>query len=368
MKAMFPSHRKPIKSLVLHYFIYGRVPSLGHNILNSSKTTRSMSSPGSIISQQSQLQQSVQQLTYQYSIKGTTMTFTKKIEFLENINECNILEWIKEFRLLLSRCGYDEEPGKLILRDLLHPNYLEKIETKKTLDNMLDTLIGLAYPAFNASKYSMKVKALKQEDFYLISDYQKAVTEQTYKLGMCKKWTENEIAKRTEEYLLENLHDHLKIQMIDYKENSFQELEARITLIEQKLLSSTSVLTQSDAQIQQEHTDQLTKTTKPKWCKYHRSSFHSDDECYKQSKSNKNQTSDTFKNHMVLKVPEGNAGLIEVKVEAEDLSINALIDSGSELNFINSEKADQLRGKSIKLDTPLTIEVANQRHVKIQNY
>jgi hypothetical protein len=58
------------------------------------------------------------------------------------------------------------------------------ISNKRTVDTCLDTLIQCRYPTKDSHIYQHRVREIKQKDFRYIKDYQEAIYNETYKLGI----------------------------------------------------------------------------------------------------------------------------------------------------------------------------------------
>lgn len=130
------------------------------------------------------------------------------------------------------------------------------------------------------------LKNLKQENFYFIKDYLEEVVKIVRMLSLTYNYKKSEAEKRMKEIFLTGLHNECQIEITKSNLFEVEDIMTYISNIEEILMSSVK-------QTKEYYNKSSGNTNhKPlKYCSFHKSSFHSTDECrkYKESQNIRQQ-------------------------------------------------------------------------------
>ncbi|KAG0420641.1 hypothetical protein EQH57_0066 [Dictyocoela roeselum] len=100
------------------------------------------------------------------------------------------------------------------------------------------------------------------------------------------------------------------------------------------------------------------KRTK-KFCDFHKSASHSNEECRSQRKINTEKRSENKTKIYVICEPRIKARAIEMKMKIKDKTLDCLIDTGASYNFIPVYLAKELDLKTRKMEDEIQVETAS---------
>ena len=172
-KKQFHSRRTRL-SVFNHYIEFGSVPRKS-DIMNSwsSKPSETYKS---------------RKTTTTYTIAATNVRLEREIKYLDKLNEQDLIGLINEFKDTAALCNWTPEAALEVLRNITTPEIYDEIRKAETLKDAFNTLIELRYPRLKADIYLKRLSRYRQDDYYLIRDYMKAIEQDTKKLACCMKW------------------------------------------------------------------------------------------------------------------------------------------------------------------------------------
>lgn len=213
-----------------------------------------------------------------------------------------------------------------------------------------------------------KLKRLKQSDYYLIKDYLNEVVKIVKTLSLVYNYKKGESEKRMKEIFLSGLHPECQIEMVKLQLTDINDITNHISNIEEVILSNIK-------QTKPENNFKKKEYFKPlKYCSYHKSNFHSSDECrkYNELKEKRNQTRDVYNQRKHGKdsaniILSTTSKIFNLEVSFNNSNVKALLDTGATNSFVNSEIADKLN-LTCEETKPHNISFANNsNHYVTQN-
>ena len=127
-----------------------------------------------------------------------------------------------------------------------------QLNSKRTLDSILDTLISIQYPSCDRFRYDKELINIKQEDYYTINQYSLAIHQVFTKYCLCANLKPQEQTQREEEHFFRGLHAYTKTEMCKLNKQIKKSIINTIDSIEESLLRDHIVLT-----IQKQQRDQI---------------------------------------------------------------------------------------------------------------
>ncbi|ORD97512.1 POL5 [Hepatospora eriocheir] len=246
-----------------------------------------------------------------------------KIErFIDSSQQC-VLEWSRKFRMIVKHCKLSDNEAIDYLYLLLDDRYHKLIEHKRRLENCLEEL---ARESYNPSRFSMIHESLKRLkvgrnmnvlEYYL--KYKELVGESDLCVPPRERFTERELT----DLFVQGLPRWMAIEFIRLGYASIEE--------------KAHILRQLESQHTYSFKDERKQS---KWCDYHKSHFHSNEECKTQNdKSNKEKKEfDKRSDKSIGVITEPGTNLEEISLGCKIngyQDTKALIDTGARQTFVN---------------------------------
>lgn len=300
---------------------------------------------------------------------NTTLKIQRTIQLLSSLEHQDIIKYRKEFLDIMALCNWNEQTANDVLISLTSSNLLHLYAGQETLNKKFDTLIWSKYPKTDSLKYYSELTTLKQCDFLTIEEYQKRIESTCYKLGNCKRWSKETIMMKIEESFYNGLTRRTQLEMARLNVKTLGEMYQIIhttesTMLEQ--LRATQARTRKRSEDIQTHNKNknthyrtIDRIKTEKYCKFHHSTSHSDEECKarKQHPQPKSGSS-------VIKEQKTTDKNIEIKGIINNLQLKILIDTGSTHNYINDIISKELNAKT-NIISPYIVEMANGQTVTV---
>ncbi|KAG0435967.1 hypothetical protein DMUE_4451 [Dictyocoela muelleri] len=160
-----------------------------------------------------------------------------------------------------------------------------------------------------------------------------------------------------------NLESHVKMEMLKLGHNRMSTIYETIEKVENMIIEEIYKRKQDNdskrgfikSKERPIHNSNQYKRDKPrKFCDYHKSKSHSNEECRKQNIKNEN-TRNTPKGFAICE-PKIKPKTVELKIKIANNSLNALMDTGATYNFISKNLSDKCDQPESKLPVPIYVD------------
>ena len=327
---------KVIKSFYILYFIKAQRAALRGNLdsLNSKVKRGNAPAPG------------IRKFTFGYTPQGSNIVFQQEMTSLDVLEPETTYAFVDTFRTICTLCNWSDEASVANLKAMVSLSILPYILQKRTLDSALDTLLSIAYPPEDRHMYDGKLRAIKQTNFQLISEYSSEIRSLFTKYCLCANLKPSSQALREEEYFLNGLDPEVVIQLNEQGCTTKEQIELKIQSAEKAILTNLEKIDRSDP-IQRIEKDNICYTpTMLKYCKTHGTCKHDTSECRKIPKaaptSNSSKDQKNSKKALIIRVPKPNISSIEFEGLSNDREITLQVDPGASKCYISEEKAKEL--------------------------
>ncbi|KAG0434429.1 hypothetical protein DMUE_5191 [Dictyocoela muelleri] len=123
--------------------------------------------------------------------------------------------------------------------------------------------------------------------------------------------------------------------------------------IKHALLREKDIFSKQDKYNEEKHHSKQNKIqnknmTKKKYCTFHKSRTHNDKECRAKNKSNKPDNNNKGEKLLSLQEPLPTLKTILIPVTYNNKQYNAILDTGSEFNYVSEEKVEINNNSLIK--------------------
>ncbi|KAG0420565.1 Transposon Tf2-6 polyprotein [Dictyocoela roeselum] len=377
-----PVHQRPMrekylnksnstKSIFSFYVRFNRVPR-EHDIMSSYKNLEdAIRNEYNQHQDNGSLESTSNCAAFEYTSKLTGLKIQHKIEILEDIQKQDILKWSRRFQELASMCGWTEDGRLEVLSHIINPEIRSKITYTGRTDGILESILRLKYNPSRAHYYYQKLSNIKQENYYLIQTYAKEIRNTCQKLALCCNWTDELLKEKTEEAFFINLENHVKIEMERMNKYLASEICETIEKIENMIIEEIN--TQASPNKRENNTYEKTtqkrrernhKYARQKFCDYHKTSNHSNEECRHQ----KNSNAGTYKNDKskgyAICESVSDPRTLEMKININNKEMDCLIDTGASFNFIPKHLLNDLTLDSEEIKREIQVETASGESIK----
>lgn len=345
---------KNIKSFYLRHLLYAESPG-EHDILHAIKIsslknqdfTKSALTTNNNNLYADSLNHNLNPIEFKYNIGTTNIVNTRKIYPL-NIHNSNIDidEWIQDFKQSSTLAKWSAEDTIEVLKALLPSEYITTCITSKDLDQCLDNLRKQQISKLTPFMIQEKLRKLRQSDHYLIKDYLEEVIKLVKILSLTYSYKKSEAEKRMKEIFLTGLHPECQIELVKANYFEVNDIVKYITNIEEVVL--TNVQKQSLHNLKD-----MKITTKPlKYCSYHKSSFHSNEECrrFNEQRGSRKESKRTEKdNNLSAVIYTQEEKVFDIVSIVNKQEIKTLLDSGATQSFIDQNLVDLLKLRPVEI-------------------
>ncbi|KCZ81971.1 hypothetical protein H312_00614 [Anncaliia algerae PRA339] len=232
---------------------------------NTSTTTPSHSTTNSI--------------TVEYTLLNTDLTLKRTIFPLNSLH-FDLFNWVSHFRETVKLCRWEETTAVEVLKSLLPLDLLQATQQRKTCDTILEELLRMKYPERDSYFYQEKLNKLKQKNHIFINDYYNQITETVKRIAITQNLSEKEQTRKINETFMHGLDQECRLKFIEEGVSSIQTILQRINEAENFIIQLSSKSKTNEEP--KTRTSQHSKATK--FCRYHRTSTHSNEECIAQKK------------------------------------------------------------------------------------
>ncbi|KAF9763216.1 hypothetical protein NGRA_1418 [Nosema granulosis] len=279
-------------------------------------------------------------------VPGVKINLTKEIIIVDNIREINMITWFRDLEQIAEQNKWSEEQLLEILPYLVTDKKAENVHTYNTYEEVKKQTLLIAYPK-DASLTILKIlEKTRQIDFTTIEEYHEAIKINLEIYLLNTKCPKAEIDRRTEEFFLNGLGRYTADYLIRNKYKNFKEKLEDLNRIETEIKTKVEQKEREWAynntrRVQDRYRERLDEGYS-KWCKYHKSKTHNTEECFKLARRdeerrsrNYTKTTTSQNDNYVMCEPRDDTKSIEIRVHFDKWSEKAILDTGSNRNYIS---------------------------------
>lgn len=151
--------------------------------------------------------------TFTINPPNTTLHIHRSIHLLTSIEHQNLIDYRRDFYEIKASCRCDDATANDVLISLTSTKLLPYYTGQNTLEDKLNSLLSVKYPASDSLKYYTELSTLRQCDFVTTAKYKERIEEICLKLGNCKRWNHEIIVHKTEECFYNGLSRRTQLEM-----------------------------------------------------------------------------------------------------------------------------------------------------------
>lgn len=284
--------------------------------------------------------------------------------------------WLEEFSETAKQAGWSDETAISFITMTSPSEIVSQIKGLKTLESCIQRLLSYAFPETDAYKYDKELMNTKQNSFYYIGDYDRAIRNCLRKYGFCARLKPQELILREHEFFMRGLHPltHLEVLRLGFetKETILVHIQKIEKTMEQLAPELEKLFLKESEPISMHKTDPSTLTTESKYCSRHGGGFHNTSECRalkanlppkKKDEINKSKSQYSY----VIKAPEAKKKLLELVGTLQGQDILFQIDPGATISCIGLELT-KLKKLNIEPCTEIQSKIATGDILLITGY
>ncbi len=223
---------------------------------------------------------------FSYTVPGTSVQMTKTFEFLTEHNSSNVINWIEEFRINQSLCGWDANTALNVLKSVLSKELLKPIATVGNLEDAFTKLLLRFYPTTDCGIYYRQLANIEQDHYLRVKEYYLKIKETVTKLAITNRWSHNKTDEKIEEVFIQGLATTTEVEMTKNGISKMGDIIERIEKIESIILTDMKNITDKKNQrrFEDERRREPSRFSHPR-CSICKRSNHKTENCFHQDKN-----------------------------------------------------------------------------------
>ncbi|KAG0435679.1 hypothetical protein DMUE_4600 [Dictyocoela muelleri] len=221
----------------------------------------------------------------------TGLEMIHKINLLKSIEQQYVLSWSYTFKEISRICNWTIEAQVNVLNHIVSIDIRYNIGAPLDPDAFLNLLIKQKYNHEMSYKYYERLSSLRQNSFYTIRKYLREIEIKCQKLGPCLDWDNNLVLQKQQELFFNRLDPNTKLELSKYFKKDFKSVYESITTTENILIENIQVAISNtkcdnyhekvpkESYDTRNHKHKRKDNNTKKFCSFHKTSTHSDDEC-----------------------------------------------------------------------------------------
>ncbi|KAG0438898.1 Retrovirus-related Pol polyprotein from transposon [Dictyocoela muelleri] len=374
------------KSIYLNFLVQRCTFGADQFILNSRKEIKKLLSRVheeiESIKKTIQPSEKFDQATFEYKNDLTGLKMLHKINILSSIEQQDVLSWTCAFREISRVCGWSLEAQIDVLKHIVSIEIQYKIGPPNEPNSYLNLLLKQKYNDETSYKYHERLMSFRQSNFITIRKYLSEIEINCQKIGICLGWDNQLVVQKVHEVFFNGLANETKLELSKYFKKDFKSIYESILTTECMLIENlnkevmkygneydTDTFQSQNERKYKEKGFSPKHPVQRKFCSYHKSHSHNDVECRaRKQKDKKEYVDNSDKKLMSLQEPKPVARTIHIPITYNDKEYKAILDTGSELNYVSNEIIIENDKAIINETGTKTIELANGTCTKTSSY
>ena len=295
---------------------------------------------GSLISSEADTHKAQRTMPVKNLIGSTNIEGELKLRYVDDLCTINAQQWIKEIEHAREAAKWDCQTTAEVTKALLGPKYDELIGANKTFSAIKNKILAKQYPDTMKPQHISELKQIKQKNYGRIKQYFNNLKGTIEKLKICNKWKNGEEKERLEDAFFENLHPSAQTRITELGLTSSSEIVEMIERIENQTITQNITSKAHTGPNKSNYTEKLHKNieSKPKkWCDYHKSPTHNNQDCNAQNKEKRDNQSNRRINLLARELDT--SMILDSSINGH--LIKSLLDTGAQANYISESVAIQ---------------------------
>ncbi|KAG0442752.1 Retrovirus-related Pol polyprotein from transposon [Dictyocoela muelleri] len=314
----------------------------------------------------------VEQASFEYNDSLTGLKTIHKINILKSIEQQDVFSWTLAFREISRICNWSMEAQTNVLKHIVSIDIQYRIGAPADTNLYINLLLKQKYNHETSHKYYSRLSSLKQINYYTIRKYLHEIEINCQKLGLCLNWNNDLIQQKQHEIFFNGLDTNAKLELSKYFRKEFKSVYESILTTECMLIENMesivanireynhNVFENHNTPNQQSSIQKMKSSSNKKYCSFHKSNTHSDQECRMQKrKQTKNVERNDTEKILALQEPKPIAKSILISIVFKNKSYSAMLDTGSEYNYVSEAVIRNNPEISISSINKKVIELAN---------
>ena len=289
------------------------------------------------------------------------------IQHLTDTKSPNFLTWLTTFEQIHRANNWDDVTSLNNMRLVVSHKVSDLLINTTTFEEAIIKLKSSAFPLEDYRIYKNMLNNIHRKNQHSLKNYADELTSLTNRANKCLEGTDYSPITNREIFDIFIKGLPMEDQRILIEKGILNIQEAYDTLlrieISRKLYFDPNK--NVDHHKPRKNGYNNNRTQQDQWCKYHRSSKHSTEDCIKlktlnQSKTNNEPRKDfnNFQKHI------NNKNLIHEIIGINGIKTSALVDTGADLNFISTQYLEKIKLKPLSI-SPKTVEIGNGKLIII---
>ncbi|KAG0438555.1 hypothetical protein DMUE_3019 [Dictyocoela muelleri] len=319
---------------------------------------------------------------FEYKNDQTGLKIIHRINRLSSYEDQDLLKWYIIFKETARVCNWNDIAQFEVLKQIVDVNIQALIGRQENVEQLLRCILKLKYNQNTSYKYQNQLLSIKQRDYMTTCAYVKDIEITVRKLAICYDWDEIVMNSKVEEVFFVGLDELMRLEITRYSNRSYTAVLEHMLNLESLLIEKFNKESQEimascfnstykteersfKKNNRKHHEKESIRSSfrkQNKFCHYHKSRSHSDEEC----RRGKNDIKDKANNKtFTIRMPPINPTIIEVPIGIQGFEYKALIDTGSVDNYIPEHVAEKMKLKAERKEKIKKIEMADGSLVEV---
>ncbi|KAG0439588.1 hypothetical protein DMUE_2327 [Dictyocoela muelleri] len=263
--------------------------------------------------------------SFDYEVQNTGVKVKRELPLFDSLS-IDLFEAFRMFRNIISLTKWSKMDTLNVFKSLCTDKILDYVKSDDDIEIVFTKILKHKYPENLNIRYNRYLQNLKLKNFQTIEQFKYAIDETIKRISIHKNYSKKEILRITNETFINGIDEKVLLKIIADGITEPEKIFERINEVEKFILSRTNTNIHKEKFPVQKINSKYNK----KWCKFHQSKTHNDDECLVQ-KNSKNKINN-IKNYLLPFIYAKSPLSRNIKI---------LIESGASSSFINANLIEE---------------------------
>ena len=210
---------------------------------------------------------------FKFPIPNSDIFLEKEIEFLEDLNEQDLLEWVEKIKEICSLFQWTNEVAYQVLKASISDELNKLVKNSTNISNCVEELLSVTYNQTVLEELYRKAQTIKQNYFFLIERYGKEIEKVVRKISCCKQWSKNKAREKAEEMFFLGLANETRLELSRTNTVNMFDIIRSIKKTEDLLIKVWKDENESRS------CSHIRRREPRKWCDFHRCESRDTNQC-----------------------------------------------------------------------------------------
>lgn len=214
-------------SVVEYYLRYNRLPTEYRN-LNSNATNENAKNTFHInkntIENQDSNKINDKFFEVDVKIKNVNTSFKKRIYMIQNLKECDIVNWLEDFEKICKLTEWNENEMRIILQNVINDKNFDVECLEDDYKKNRNLILKYIFPKETGISILMELETISQSNFYTISEYYNKIHKILSKYSICCDIGKAEFERKFEESFMRGLCKHTRLEIVKINERRINKI------------------------------------------------------------------------------------------------------------------------------------------------